>query len=164
MPSLNEARAEFYAGTGDSQSEALRELGRLRANLKHPASLINFIAAYGTHATITSATTTSPTSATRRRALVLGGDGAPGRPARLPERHRRLRRQRRRSAASNDVDLWIGGLAEKKMPFGGMLGTTFNFVFEKQLENLQDGDRFYYLSRLANLNLTPSSRTTSSPS
>ncbi len=31
------------------------------------------------------------------------------------------------------------------MPFGGMLGSTFNFVFETQLENLQNGDRFYYL-------------------
>lgn len=51
------------------------------------------------------------------------------------------------------VDLWIGGLAEKKMPFGGMLGSTFAFVFEMQMENLQDADRFYYLSRLQGLNL-----------
>ena len=35
------------------------------------------------------------------------------------------------------------------MPFGGMLGSTFNFVFETQLEKLQDGDRFYYLERTA---------------
>ncbi len=49
------------------------------------------------------------------------------------------------------VDLWIGGLAEEIMPFGGMLGSTFNFVFETQLESLQDGDRFYYLSRTAGL-------------
>ncbi len=33
------------------------------------------------------------------------------------------------------------------MPFGGMLGSTFNAVFEAQMENLQDGDRFYYLTR-----------------
>ena len=33
------------------------------------------------------------------------------------------------------------------MPFGGMLGSTFNAVFELQMENLQDGDRFYYLTR-----------------
>ena len=38
------------------------------------------------------------------------------------------------------------------MPFGGMLGSTFNFVFENQLEKLQDGDRFYYLERTAGLN------------
>ncbi len=49
----------------------------------------------------------------------------------------------------NDVDLWIGGLAEAQQPFGGLLGSTFNFVFETQMEALQDGDRFYYLARLA---------------
>ena len=38
------------------------------------------------------------------------------------------------------------------MPFGGMLGSTFNFVFETQMENLQNGDRFYYLARLQGLN------------
>ncbi|QNI02547.1 heme peroxidase [Halomonas sp. SH5A2] len=53
----------------------------------------------------------------------------------------------------NNIDLWVGGLAEKKMPFGGMLGSTFAFVFEMQLENLQDADRFYYLSRTQGLNL-----------
>ena len=52
-----------------------------------------------------------------------------------------------------NVDLWIGGLAEEIMPFGGMLGSTFNFVFEVQMENLQSGDRFYYLSRTQGMNL-----------
>ena len=52
----------------------------------------------------------------------------------------------------NLVDFWIGGLAEAIEPFGGMLGSTFNFVFEQQLEDLQDGDRFYYLGRTAGLN------------
>ena len=37
------------------------------------------------------------------------------------------------------------------MPFGGLLGSTFNFVFETQLEALQNGDRFYYLSRTAGM-------------
>ena len=45
------------------------------------------------------------------------------------------------------IDFWIGGLAEVQTPFGGLLGSTFNFVFENQLEKLQDGDRFYYLER-----------------
>ena len=53
----------------------------------------------------------------------------------------------------NLIDLWMGGLAEKPAPFGGMLGSTFNFVFETQLENLQNADRFYYLERLDGLNL-----------
>ncbi len=46
-----------------------------------------------------------------------------------------------------DVEFWVGGLAERLDPFGGMLGSTFNFVFEAQLEALQFGDRFYYLFR-----------------
>jgi Ca2+-binding RTX toxin-like protein len=53
----------------------------------------------------------------------------------------------------DDIDLWMGGLAEKQTPFGGPLGTTFNYVFEIQLENLQNADRFYYLERLDGLNL-----------
>ena len=47
----------------------------------------------------------------------------------------------------DDVDFWMGGLAERLDPFGGMLGSTFNFVFETQIEKLQFGDRFYYLFR-----------------
>ena len=39
------------------------------------------------------------------------------------------------------------------MPFGGMLGSTFGYVFEIQMENLQSGDRFYYLQRLDGLHL-----------
>ncbi|MGZ0218909.1 MAG: hypothetical protein ACKVIY_07825, partial [Acidimicrobiales bacterium] len=49
-----------------------------------------------------------------------------------------------------------GGLAERKELFGGALGSTFNFIFETQLGNLQNGDRFYYLHRLAGLPLLAS--------
>src|SRR5262249_56363451 len=52
----------------------------------------------------------------------------------------------------DDIAFGIGGLAEEQMPFGGFLGSTFNFVFEEQLEKLQDGDRFYYLERTAGMN------------
>ena len=48
----------------------------------------------------------------------------------------------------DNVDLWIGGLAEKQNLFGGLLGSTFNFIFEKQMEALQDADRLYYLPRI----------------
>ncbi len=53
----------------------------------------------------------------------------------------------------DDIDLWVGGLAEEQQAFGGLLGATFNYVFEHQMEDLQDGDRFYYLSRTAGMNL-----------
>jgi len=81
--------------------------------------------------------------------LVLGVD-ADGFPTEIADRAEFLNSTGTWTAANsglNDIDLWIGGLAEKKMPFGGMLGSTFNAVFELQLENLQDGDRFYYLTR-----------------
>ena len=36
-----------------------------------------------------------------------------------------------------------------------MLGSTFTYVFETQLESLQNADRFYYLERLDGLNFLP---------
>nr|BFE73862.1 hypothetical protein GCM10020092_071630 [Actinoplanes digitatis] len=53
----------------------------------------------------------------------------------------------------DSVDLWIGGLAETTNPFGGLLGSTFNYVFENQLTRLQNGDRLYYLARTPGMNL-----------
>lgn len=49
----------------------------------------------------------------------------------------------------NHIDLWIGGLAEVHVA-GGILGETFDAIFVNQIENLMDGDRFYYLQRLVN--------------
>ena len=53
----------------------------------------------------------------------------------------------------DDVDLWVGGLAEVTNLFGGLLGSTFNYVFQTQMESLQDGDRLYYLNRTPGMNL-----------
>ena len=58
-----------------------------------------------------------------------------------------------RDTGLNSVDLWVGGLAEKTNLFGGLLGSTFNYVFESQMTALQNGDRFYYLARLPGTNL-----------
>ncbi len=52
-----------------------------------------------------------------------------------------------------DVDLWVGGLAEATNLNGGLLGSTFNYVFENQLADLQNGDRLYYLNRTPGMNL-----------
>ncbi|MEQ1672449.1 MAG: peroxidase family protein, partial [Hyphomicrobium sp.] len=52
----------------------------------------------------------------------------------------------------NHIDTWIGGLAEVHV-MGGLLGETFNLVFVDQIQRLMDGDRFYYLYRLNNMNL-----------
>ena len=57
IPTLNEARREFYKQTGDTWVKPYTSWADLVQSLKHPESLINFIAAYGTHSTITAATT-----------------------------------------------------------------------------------------------------------
>ncbi|MDZ4136532.1 MAG: peroxidase family protein, partial [Paracoccaceae bacterium] len=146
MPTLNEARAQFQElANGDTQLAPYTSWADFALNMQNPASLVNFIAAYGTHATIT-AETTIDGKRDAAMALVFGGEGAPA------DRLAFLNGPAAETGV-NAIDLWVGGLAERKMPFGGMLGTTFAFVFELQMENLQDGDRFYYLSRTQGLNL-----------
>ena len=46
----------------------------------------------------------------------------------------------------NDIDLYVGGLAEAHVG-GGTLGETFNRIVEDQFTNLKHGDEFYYLNR-----------------
>ena len=43
----------------------------------------------------------------------------------------------------DDIDLWIGGLAEDKL-MGSMVGETFHEIISDQFERLRDGDSFYY--------------------
>jgi Ca2+-binding RTX toxin-like protein len=76
IPSLNAARREFYAATSDSELKPYTSWADFVQHLKHPESLINFIAAYGTHSTITGATTMAAKRAAAT-AIVLGGVGAP---------------------------------------------------------------------------------------
>jgi Ca2+-binding RTX toxin-like protein len=151
IPTLNEARAQFQElAFGDTQLAPYTSWADFALNMQNPASLVNYIAAYGTHATIT-AETTIDGKRDAAMALVFGGEGAPA------DRLDFLKATGVYATADlgglQNIDLWVGGLAEKKMPFGAMLGTTFSFVFELQMENLQDGDRFYYLSRTQGLNL-----------
>ena len=158
MPGFNAARAAFYAATGDSQLAPFNSWVDMVPELKNPTSIINFIAAYGTHSSILNAGTLADkrTAATNlvfgtagetatetadRQAFLNGGTDSNGFTWTAA------------SSGLNDVDFWIGGLAERKNEFGGMLGATFNYVFETQLEKLQNGDRFYYLSRTQGTNL-----------
>jgi Ca2+-binding RTX toxin-like protein len=162
IPSLNAVRRQIYEATGDSQLKPYTSWADLVIYLKHPESLINFVAAYGKHAAITSATTLADKRAAALL-LVLGdgsdADGVTINGVTYTDRLDFLNSTGGYASLANgvtttgvdDIDLWIGGLAEEKMPFGGMLGSTFNFIFENQLEKLQDGDRFYYLERTAGL-------------
>jgi len=168
VPSLNEARREFYALTADSDLKAYESWVDFMQGIEHPESLVNFIAAYGTHAELLAADV--DTLAEKRAvatALVFGGSAVINAGAADERTYTADELDRiaflngsgtyvnvngRTVTGVDDIDFWIGGLAEKIMPFGGMLGSTFNFVFETQLEALQNGDRLYYLSRLAGLN------------
>jgi Ca2+-binding RTX toxin-like protein len=164
MPTLNQAREQFKAvANGDTQLDPYTSWTDFALNLKNPASIVNFIAAYGTHDSISSATTAEGKRDAATK-IVFGGEDAPA--DRLDFLNGTgswtyARGSDGKLGTADDVnesgvnliDLWVGGLAEKKMAFGGMLGSTFSFVFELQLENLQNADRFYYLSRVQGLNL-----------
>ncbi|HEX2175106.1 MAG TPA: peroxidase family protein [Nocardioidaceae bacterium] len=153
VPSLNAARREFYAATSHAALKPYESWRDFKFGIRNQASLVNFIAAYGKHQSVTDATTVADKRAAAEL-LVKGGTGAPadrveflnstGAWANEPTGHT--------TTGLEDVDFWVGGLAEKQMPFGGLLGSTFNFVFETQMEKLQDGDRLYYLTRVAGLN------------
>ena len=171
IPSLNEARREFYADISDPDLKPYISWADFMQHIKHPESLVNFIAAYGTHHLITDETTLEGQRAAAF-AIVTGSAVtlADGRVIDAPTD--RIDFLNSAGAWANTVgadghagtaddvtitgldgvDFWIGGLAEEVTPFGGLLGSTFNFVFENQLEKLQDGDRFYYLERTAGMN------------
>ncbi|MDB5537746.1 MAG: hypothetical protein JWQ65_2621, partial [Devosia sp.] len=168
VPSLNAARREFFEVSSHApELKPYDSWVEFAGNLKNEASVINFMAAYGLHSSITSETTIEG----KRAAAMAIIFGVPqtilDNPATAANEARVIGVPLDAEAflngtgawASNpttgvtntgldNIDLWIGGLAEKILPFGGMLGSTFNFVFEVQLEQLQDGDRFYYLQRL----------------
>ena len=170
VPSLNATRRDIFAQTNDGQLTPYTSWSDFGQHLKHPESLINFVAAYGQHPTIL-------TDAGPDATLGTADDG----PATLASRRAAARAIVNPSATDvppadsaafmfstaawatpasgvtatglDDVDLWVGGLAEVTNLFGGLLGSTFNYVFQNQLENLQDGDRFYYLLRTVGMNL-----------
>ena len=137
IPPLNSVRRQLFAASSDPAMAPYESWFDFSFAMRNPESVVNFIAAYGSSPLLDA----QPTVAGKReKAALLAGDddfmfGDPT------------------ATGLEKVDLWMGGLAEKPNPFGGLLGTTFNFIFEKQLENLQNADRFYYLERLDGLNL-----------
>jgi Ca2+-binding RTX toxin-like protein len=156
IPSLNAARRQFHAQTLNPFLAPYESWADFQLGLRHPDSVVNYLAAYGTHPTIEA----EPTIAGRRAAatrLVEIDPADPLTPADALEFMTSTGDWENPVGPTitgvDDVDFWLGGLGEKQAPFGGLLGSTFNHVFETQLENLQDGDRFYYLARTAGLNL-----------
>lgn len=149
MPTLNEAREQLYDATGSTFLTPYASWADFAENLKNPLSVINFIAAYGTHQSIIDAGNDTEARRDAATLLVLGAEGET--PAETAARLAFLNGSAETTGV-NDIDMWVGGLAEAPMAFGGFLGSTFNAVFEAQMEILQDNDRFYYLSRTQGLN------------
>jgi Ca2+-binding RTX toxin-like protein len=158
IASLNNVRKQIFAETRDGQMTPYTDWVDFGLHIKHPESLINFVAAYGTHPTIVAETTLIGKRNAARAIVnpdILLGDVQPADAADFM-----FSTGVWANTAGNvsitgldQVDLWVGGLAEMTNPFGGLLGTTFNYVFELQLTQLQDNDRLYYLNRTPGMNL-----------
>ncbi|WP_241985742.1 MULTISPECIES: peroxidase family protein [Cryobacterium] len=151
VPPLNEVRRQINDATSDGQLTPYTSWADFGQNIKHPESLTNFVAAYGTYPTITAETTL----AGKRAAATAIVDPGPG----ISPTADALNFMNSagpwagQETGLNKVDLWVGGLAEKTNLFGGLLGSTFNYVFENQMTDLQNGDRLYYLVRTPGMNL-----------
>ena len=179
VPPLNRARRTFFAATGDTSLAPYVSWVDYGDNIRHAASLINFIAAYGTHPLVAgddkipgnnSAGEPQTVVARREAACTLVSaialvpnycdDLGFGSLATVPADASDFLRSQGDWAPGIDelpitgleiIDFWNGGLAEERRPFTGYLGATHNFVFENQMEALQNGDRFYYLFRTATI-------------
>ncbi|MET1086964.1 MAG: peroxidase family protein [Arthrobacter sp.] len=157
LPTLNALRRELHGATNDSQLKPYTNWIDFGENIKHPASLVNFVAAYGKHPSIVEATTLEAKRKAAR--LIVSPDALAGEVA--PEDAVAFMNSTDAWANNNgasitgldDIDLWMGGLAERTNLFGGLLGSTFNYVFESQMTDLQNGDRLYYLARTPGMNL-----------
>ncbi|MGE3966409.1 MAG: peroxidase family protein [Planctomycetota bacterium] len=55
-------------------------------------------------------------------------------------------------ASVNDIDPWVGGLAEDHLA-GALVGETIFTVLKDQFERVRDGDRFYYESQFSGAEL-----------
>ncbi len=163
VPSLNSFRTSLYASTGITSLAPYGSWAEFGQSLRHPESLVNFVAAYGVSsgiqlpgvgaANIVLDPSDNTVSYTDKRAAAQSVVDCFESNQGIHDLEPCVTFMTG-SSGLDGVDLWIGGLAEKNTQFGTMLGSTFDYVFKKQLENLQESDRFYYLGRLAGLNLT----------
>ena len=147
-PSLNEFRRSIYNKTRNVALRPYRSWYEFGTKLRNPESLVNFVAAYSTHPTITAATTRADKRAAA--AVLTNASTATG----YAFLHNTSTVGLGSAADLENIDLWMGGLAERPALglLVGLLGSTFDYVFTTTLQNLQDGDRFYYLGRWAGTN------------
>ena len=166
IPPLNEVRRQIFANTNDGRCSRTATGSTSGIGLKHPESLVNFVAAYGPHPSISRRhrrPARAPSATRARRTSSHPGDRPIRRSTDADDFLRRLRRLRVRTGAWANADgtrpastrSTSGSAAwpSDTNLFGGLLGSTFNYVFEKQLTDLQNGDRLYYLARTPGMNL-----------
>ncbi len=108
VPRLNAVRAKFFADSNNSALRPYANWTNFGFNLKHRESLVNFIAAYGKHPSITGS------MANRRAAATLLIDGDVGAPPDAAAFMNSTTPWNNNNNGLNDVDLWMGGLAEKR--------------------------------------------------
>ena len=126
--------------------------------LRNPETLVNFIAAYATADTTLGASVVSETTINGKRAaayniLNLAHNGDPD----ATNFMFGVDGSTKLTTGVENIDLWVGGLAESPgvclAAACPLLGETMATIFRRQMEDLQSGDRMYYLSRLVGTNL-----------
>ena len=137
LPTLN----EFRGAIGLSKYTGWSDFGN---HMVHPESLANFIAAYSFDGDVAKA---QAIVGLEGGSIVEGSVEAMGYTLEYA-----INFLNGADTGFEHIDTWIGGLAEVHV-MGGLLGETFNLVFLDQINRLMDGDRFYYLYRLNNLNM-----------
>jgi Ca2+-binding RTX toxin-like protein len=167
MLSLNGVRADLFAQTGNAALKPYDSWLEFQSKMVHEETLVNFVMAYSRDTVLTmfgeapeGATGTGAAGAFTIAdwdALRVSTDAA-----KQLKYAAGLRAAGEKAIANgafmeydqgiNAVDFWLGGLAEAKVP-GGMLGSTFDFIFALQMIELQNADRFYYLNRLGGTNM-----------
>ena len=161
---LNQVRADLFAQTGLASLKPYESWDEFGQHMLHPESLENFIMAYARDAILTNyADSDRLTGQIETQGLAYWDALRSSGNEADQQKYADALREGARDAINddafmsgaiglNDIDFWLGGLAEQKVP-GGMLGATFDFIFAMQMINLQNSDRFYYLARLAGTDL-----------
>jgi Ca2+-binding RTX toxin-like protein len=145
MPTLNEAKTALGM-------KAYADWADFGAQMVHPESLVNFIAAYSFDGDLTKAQTIVDLAAGKALSGLTPDEQAYAKTLASSYADQVAYASHFMNGGDkgiDKVDLWIGGLAEMHVA-GGVLGETFDTIFVTQIENLMDGDRFYYLQRLVN--------------
>ena len=134
----------MFAETNDSQLIPYTSWQDYGQHLKHPESLVNYVAAYGQHPTITGATTLKAKRDAARaivdpRPASAGPDGILGNADDIPADVQpgdaadfmfstgpdwANKADGTTTTGVDDIDLWVGGLGEVTNLFGGLLGST----------------------------------------